>query len=137
MLSAGFSHFPPDLILDTVMEEPSPSTRSLPKPSDLSKTQLSFLNQQFQTHEDLLHKAPHLFTALVTQSSDLDSHLLHLQATLTQRTVSWIRRSVSAETALHNLDLGLQNLSLVTTQRSCIVLPHLGFQSFILFIYFF
>ncbi|XP_062029195.1 RINT1-like protein MAG2L [Rosa rugosa] len=101
------------------MEDPSSSsssTRCLPKPSDLSKHQLSFLNQHFQTHQDLLHKAPPLHTSLRTRSSHLDSLLLHLKASLTQRTVSWIRRSFSAKTALHNIDISLQNLNLVTSQ---------------------
>ncbi|BFG30806.1 hypothetical protein CerSpe_170800 [Prunus speciosa] len=90
---------------------------SLPKHTDISKDQLSFLNQQFRTQEDVLDKAPHLLTALHSHCSDLTSHLLDFQTTLNRRTVSWICRSLSAKTALHNLNLSLQNLSLLTSQR--------------------
>ncbi|CAB4279001.1 unnamed protein product [Prunus armeniaca] len=90
---------------------------SLPKHADISKDQLSFLNQQFRTQEDVLNKAPHLLTALNSHCSDLTSHLLDFQTTLNGRTVSWICRSFSAKTALHNLNLSLQNLSLLTSQR--------------------
>ncbi|KAL6178696.1 hypothetical protein ACLB2K_050214 [Fragaria x ananassa] len=100
------------------MEDPPSSSpcSCLPKPSDLSDNQVRFLNEQFQTHQDLVHKAPPLHTSLRTNSSLLDSHLQHLKSTLSHLTVSWIRRSFSAKTNLHNLDISLQNLSLVTSQ---------------------
>lgn len=109
---------------------------SLPKHTDISKDQLSFLNQQFRTQEDVLDKAPHLLTALHSRCSDLTSHLLDFQTTLNRRTVSWICRSFSAKTALHNLNLSLQNLSLLTSQRSYTLYLHLGFRSFIIFLVF-
>lgn len=109
---------------------------SLPKHTDISKDQLSFLNQQFRTQEDVLNKAPHLLTALHCHCSDLTSHLLDFQTTLNRRTVSWICRSFSAKTALHNLNLSLQNLSVLTSQRSYTHYLHLGFRSFIDFLFF-
>lgn len=116
------------------MEHPPSSSpcSCLPKPSDLSDNQVRFLNEKFQTHQDLVHKAPPLHTSLRTHSSLLDSHLQHLKSTLSHLTVSWIRRSFSAKTNLHNLDISLQNLSLVTSQGS---FPIWVFQSFNLYIY--
>ncbi|KAL6176118.1 hypothetical protein ACLB2K_052754 [Fragaria x ananassa] len=98
------------------MEHPPSPCSCLPKPSGLSDNQVRFLNEQFQTHQDLVHKAPPLQTSLRTHSSLLDSHLQHLKSILSHLTVSWIRRSFSAKTNLHNLDISLQNLSLVTSQ---------------------
>lgn len=90
---------------------------ALPKHSELSSENLSFLDQHFRTPEDLLHKAPHLLASLCKQCSDLETHVLHLQTTLAKRTVSWISRSFAAKNALNNLSLNLQNLSLLTSKR--------------------
>ncbi|XP_062120576.1 RINT1-like protein MAG2L [Humulus lupulus] len=104
------------------MEAPSPSphgsaTPALPKHSDLSSEQLSFLDQHFRTPKDLPHKAPLLLSALGRNCSDLDRDLLHLQTSLTKSCVSWISHSFEAKTAAHRLNLDLQNLSLLASQH--------------------
>ncbi|XP_015897371.4 RINT1-like protein MAG2L [Ziziphus jujuba] len=96
----------------------SGSSSSLPKNSELSTEQLRFLDQHFKAPEDLFHGASHhLLTTLLRDCSNLETHILHLHTSLARRTVSWISRSFAAKNSLHNLNLDLQNLSLLTTQH--------------------
>lgn len=104
------------------MEAPRPSphgsaTPALPKHSELSSEQLSFLDQHFRTPKDLPHKAPLLLSGLGRNCSDLDRDLLSLQISLAKSCVSWISHSFEAKAAAHRLSLDLQNLRLLTLQR--------------------
>lgn len=119
----------------------SGSSSSLPKNSELSTEQLRFLDQHFKAPEDLFHGASHhLLTTLLRDCSNLETHILHLHTSLARRTVSWISRSFAAKNSLHNLNLDLQNLSLLTTQRLYSVNSVFGFlinlsSSFFLFLF--
>lgn len=110
------------------MDAPCSGSFSLPKHSELSSEQLRFLDQNFKNPDDLLHRAPHhLLATLFRDCSDLETHILQLHTSLARRTVSWISRSFAAKNALHNLNLDLQNLSLLTSKRSYSVNSVFGF----------
>lgn len=87
---------------------PPPLAAVLPKHGDLSPHQLSFLDEHFRTQEDLFFTAPLLLASLNKRCSDLDADLHNLGTNLTKRAVSWITRSFSAKTSLHNLNLTLR-----------------------------
>ncbi|GMY10266.1 RINT1-like protein MAG2L isoform X1 [Fagus crenata] len=87
---------------------PPPLAAVLPKHGDLSPHQLSYLDEHFRTQEDLFFTAPLLLASLNKRCSDLDADLHNLGTNLTKRAVSWITRSFSAKTSLHNLNLTLR-----------------------------
>ncbi|KAM6556031.1 hypothetical protein CsatB_003050 [Cannabis sativa] len=105
------------------MEAPPPppphgsATPALPKHTDLSSEQLSFLHQHFQTPKDLPHKAPLLLSELDRNCFDLDRDLIALQFILAKSCVSWISHSFEAKSDARRLNHDLQNLSLLTSQH--------------------
>ncbi|CAI0542273.1 unnamed protein product [Linum tenue] len=95
----------------------SPRTNGfLPRKGELSSHHLEFLNQKLATREDLLSRAPILSSELEAKCSELDADFLQLQRQLTKLSVSWISRSFAAKSSVRNLNLALENLSLVTSQ---------------------
>ncbi|KAJ4825943.1 hypothetical protein Tsubulata_011176 [Turnera subulata] len=94
-----------------------PRYEILPRRKELSSQLITeFLDQNLGTREDLnASRAPLLLSDLSKQCSCLDSRLQALQRDLSKRAVSWISRSFAAKSAVTNLNLAFENLSLRTS----------------------
>ncbi|KAM7280866.1 hypothetical protein ACFE04_008000 [Oxalis oulophora] len=96
--------------------ESSSNPKVLPRHCDLTATQISYLNQHLTTEQKDLHKAASLILQqLNTNCLDVDANIKTLRNSLNKCLVFRISSSFKATTALANLNIKLENLSLRTS----------------------
>ncbi|KAF6163852.1 hypothetical protein GIB67_024707 [Kingdonia uniflora] len=89
----------------------------LPNPNELSPIVLIYLNQHFNTHQDLSTKPSSLSTQLKKNCGDLDKNLTTLHNNLSSLISQWSSRSNSLTNGLNQLQFKFQELGLASFQE--------------------